>query len=186
MDTPKTSFPSLKDFHASIAECTKCELHKERTQVVPGSGNPKAKILFIGEAPGKNEDIKGVPFVGAAGKFLNTLLESIELEREDVFIANTVKCRPPKNRDPKKSEIATCIPYLHKQIEIIQPKIIVTLGRFAMNLFFPDKKIGEAHGTIQEKDGKKFLIMYHPAAALYNGSMRETLIKDFSQLTKFL
>ena len=127
---------NLGDFHQSITACKKCALHKERTQVVPGSGNPKASIMFIGEAPGKKEDELGTPFMGAAGKFLNEMLDSIELDRADVFIANTVKCRPPKNRDPEKKEIETCLPYLKKQISIIQPKIIVTLGRFSLNLFY--------------------------------------------------
>ena len=177
---------NLQEFHTSIADCAKCELSKERTQVVPGAGSPNADIMFIGEAPGKKEDELGIPFMGSAGKFLNEMLEEIELNRDDVFIANTVKCRPPKNRDPKKSEIKICLPYLKKQIEIIQPKIIVTLGRFSMNLFFPEAKIGETHGQILEKDHRKYLILYHPAAALYNGGMRETLKKDFAILKQFI
>ena len=126
----------LQSFHASIADCKKCRLCEGRTQVVPGAGNPHAEIMFIGEAPGKNEDLQGIPFIGAAGKFLNEMLETIGLKREDIFIANTVKCRPPNNRDPLPDEIETCLPYLKQQILLIRPKIIVTLGRFSLNLFF--------------------------------------------------
>lgn len=176
----------LQSFHASIADCKKCRLCENRTQVVPGSGNPHADIMFIGEAPGKNEDLQGIPFIGAAGKFLNEMLETIGLKREDIFIANTVKCRPPNNRDPLPDEIATCLPYLKEQILLIKPKIIVTLGRFSLNLFFPDAQISKVHGQILTKDSLKVLSLYHPAAALYNGGMRETLKQDFQILKNFI
>jgi len=177
---------TLEEFHQSIANCSKCALCQSRTQVVPGTGNPHASIMFIGEAPGKNEDIQGEPFVGAAGKFLNEMLAEIGLKREDIFIANTVKCRPPNNRDPLPEEIKTCLPYLKQQILLIKPKVIVTLGRFSMNLFFPDAQISKVHGQILMKDSLKVIALYHPAAALYNGGMRETLKQDFQVLKKFL
>ncbi len=172
----------LEELNSKIANCHKCFLHKDRTQAVPGSGNSKAEIMFIGEAPGKSEDEQGKPFVGAAGKFLNELLQSIGLERKDVYIANTVKCRPPDNRDPRPEEIKTCLPYLKKQILIIQPKVIATLGRFSMNLFFPELKISQAHGKIQTKNNLCIVPLYHPAAALYNGSQREVHLRDFQVL----
>jgi uracil-DNA glycosylase len=177
---------NLEEFHKSIADCSKCALSFSRTQVVPGSGNPDANIMFIGEAPGKNEDLKGEPFIGAAGKVLNEMLEEIGLKREDIFIANTIKCRPPDNRDPLQEEIDTCFPYLKKQILFIKPKIIVSLGRFSLNLFFPEAKIGKVHGQILQKDSLQVLALYHPAAALYNRGMRETLQKDFQILKKFI
>ncbi len=173
---------NLVQLNSKIARCHKCFLHKGRTQAVPGAGNPHADIMFIGEAPGKSEDEKGEPFVGAAGNFLNELLESIGLNREDVYIANTVKCRPPDNRDPRPNEIETCLPYLKKQILIIQPKVIATLGRFSMNLFFPDLKISQAHGKLQTKNNLHIVPLYHPAAALYNGSQRDVHLRDFQVL----
>lgn len=172
----------LTNLNHEIAKCRKCFLHKGRQQAVPGGGNPQADILFIGEAPGKAEDEQGLPFVGAAGNFLNELLESIDLKREDVYIANTVKCRPPDNRDPRPEEIETCLPYLKKQILIIQPKIIATLGRFSMNLFFPKLKISQAHGKLQKYKNLHIVPLYHPAAALYNGSQRDVHLRDFQIL----
>ena len=177
---------TLDDFHESISNCKKCILHKERTQVVPWDGNPKAKILFIWEWPWKKEDIEWKPFVWAAWKLLNKMLEDIWLDREDVFIANTVKCRPPNNRDPKINEIDACLPYLHKQIRIIKPSVIVTLGRFALNLFFPELVIWDVHWKLHNKWKLKILTLYHPAAALYNPWQRDTLKKDFSKLKEFI
>lgn len=147
--------------------------------------------MFIGEAPGKKEDETGVPFVGAAGKFLNEMLETIKLKREDVYIANVCKCRPPQNRDPLPEEVATCWPWLLAQIKIIQPKLIVTLGRHSMEKFLPGFKISEVHGKAMRREikgiGKQvFYTLYHPAAALYNGGMRETLIKDFKRIPKII
>lgn len=173
-----------------IKECS-CSLREQATQAVPGEGNPEADIIFIGEAPGAKEDEEGRPFVGAAGKFLNEMLTSINLKREDVYITNIVKYRPPNNRDPSPEEIASCEEWLMEQIKIIQPKIIVTLGRHALGHFLPGKKISEAHGRLFRKTFSNlgtlvFFALYHPAAALYNGGMRETLIKDFQKIPKIL
>ncbi|EKE20601.1 MAG: Phage SPO1 DNA polymerase-related protein [uncultured bacterium] len=181
----------LEKLNKQMLACTKCALRSGCKQVVPGAGSADAEIMFIGEAPGKKEDERGVPFVGAAGKFLDEMLAIIKLKREDVYIANTIKCRPIENRDPSQEEKDICWPWLEKQIAIIQPKIIVTLGRHSMNLFLPELKISEAHGKALRKDfpglGKQvFFTLYHPAAALYNGSMRETLIKDFKKIPKVL
>lgn len=165
-----------------------CVLKKTATQAVFGSGNSDAEIMFIGEAPGKNEDIKGIPFIGAAGKFLDEMLEMIKMKREDIYITNIVKYRPPDNRDPEPSEKEACNSWLINEIKIVDPKIIVFLGRHSMGRFFPEEKISEIHGKlliklIPELNKKQaFMPLYHPAAALYNGSMRETLIKDFKKL----
>ncbi|MEI9913782.1 MAG: uracil-DNA glycosylase [Candidatus Saccharibacteria bacterium] len=167
------------------------ELRAQATQLVFGDGNPSSDVVFIGEAPGKNEDLKGLPFIGAAGKFLDEMLESIGLSRADIYITNIVKYRPPNNRDPLPSEKHEFLPYLRRQLEIIKPKLVVTLGRHSMNCFLPDLRISEIHGQPKRitlavggklKDGFKVVIMplYHPAAALYNGQMRQTLIDDFS------
>ncbi|MEF3691463.1 MAG: uracil-DNA glycosylase [Candidatus Moraniibacteriota bacterium] len=182
---------AMEKLNKEMRACRKCALREGCTQVVPGAGSAKAKIMFIGEAPGKNEDEKGVPFVGAAGKFLDEMLSSINLKREDIYIANAIKCRPPQNRDPLPEEKEICWEWLEKQIMIIKPKIIVTLGRHSMNLFFPEQKISEVHGKALRKEipnlGKQvFFTLYHPAAALYNGGMRETLIKDFKKIPKVL
>jgi len=171
--------------------CT-CELKKTATQAVFGSGNANTEIVFIGEAPGKNEDIEGIPFVGAAGKFLNEMLEGIGKKREDIYITNIVKYRPPNNRDPEPEEKEACNLWLINELKIISPKLIVFLGRHSMGRFFPTEKISELHGKLLIKNipelGKKqaFLPLYHPAAALYNGGMRETLIKDFNKIPKAL
>ena len=169
----------------------KCGLKKTATQPVFGFGNPKADIVFIGEAPGKDEDLQGKPFVGRSGKFLDEMLTSIKMKREDVYITNTVKYRPPNNRDPRPEEIAQCLPWLFEELNFINPKIIVTLGRHSLNRFFPEEKISEVHGKILKRkvEGLKtenFFALYHPAVALYNGSMRKTLIKDFKKLGKIL
>lgn len=173
-----------------ILEC-QCKLRSQATQAVPGDGNPDADIMFIGEAPGKNEDLQGKPFVGAAGKFLNEMLASVNLKREDIYIGNIVKYRPPNNRDPEPAEIADCAQWLADQIKLIDPKIIVTLGRHAMEHFIPGKKISEVHGqafrrTFPDIGERVFFALYHPAAALYNGGMRETLKADFKKIPKVL
>lgn len=159
------------------------DLAAQATNLVMGDGNLDADIVFIGEAPGKKEDESGLPFVGAAGKFLNTMLAQAELDRGDVYITNIVKYRPPNNRDPSKSEKAAFLPYLLRQLEIIQPKVVITLGRHSMEYFLPDAMIGEVHGTPHDvRIGEARLLilpLYHPAAALYNGSLRQTLIDDF-------
>ena len=175
--------------------CSACILRKACSRVVPGEGSAETEILFIGEAPGKKEDETGRPFVGAAGKFLDEMLGIIHLKRENIYIANICKCRPPENRDPLPEEITTCWPWLLEQIKIIQPKLIVTLGRHSMERFLPSagrqKKISQLHGTliiktIPEIGKQNFYTLYHPAAALYNGSMRETLIQDFKKIPKIL
>jgi len=178
----------LNGLREEISICKKCSLYKSRINIVPGEGNPEADILFIGEAPGATEDQKGIPFCGAAGKFLDTMLESIGLERKDVFIANTLKCRPPENRDPEDSEKIACSPYLEKQIEVINPKLIVCLGRHSTANFLPGiGGITSMHGKpVRKKDGRIYLPLYHPAAALHNGGLRQTLIDDFSKIPKII
>ncbi len=182
------SSPELLQLHQTIDGCTKCELYKGNEHYVPGMGSQQAEVMFVGEGPGKSEDKYGKPFVGASGKFLDELLVSIGLSRESVYIANMVKCRPPENRDPKESEMEACSGYLDAQIQIIKPKVIVTLGRFSMVKFLPGSKISEAHGVpVQKKSGGPVIFpCYHPAAALYNGSMRPVLMEDFQQLKKIL
>ncbi len=155
-------------------------LRETATQLVFGEGSPTADIMLVGEAPGAQEDRQGQPFVGASGKFLAEMLAGIGLTRPDVYITNIVKYQPPANRDPTPAEIAASLPYLMRQIETIQPKLIVLLGRHSMNVFLPELKISQAHGQPVRKDGQVYLPLFHPAAALYNGSMRQTLIDDFN------
>lgn len=171
------------------------ELAVQATNLVLGDGNPDADIVLIGEAPGKNEDEQGLPFVGASGKFLNEMLESAGMDRSDVYITNIVKYRPPNNRDPSHAEKREFWPYLAEQLEIIDPKAIVTLGRHSMEFFLPDAKISEVHGhavhknvTFHDHKEHEWLIvpLYHPAAALYNGSLRQTLIDDFLGAAKLV
>lgn len=178
-----------------IADGVCPELAEQATQLVMGDGNPDADIVFIGEAPGKNEDEQGLPFVGAAGKFLNEMLAAAEMSREDVYITNIVKYRPPNNRDPLPEEKAAFLPYLLRQLEIIDPKVVITLGRHSMEYFLPDAKISQIHGHAVRKkvtyhDGKEhewlLVPLYHPAAALYNGGMRQTLIDDFVNIPKMI
>lgn len=172
-----------------LAECA-CTLRKSATQGVIGDGNANAKIVFIGEAPGAKEDKEGRPFVGAAGKFLTEMLGSIKMKREDIYITNIVKYRPPENRDPTAKEISDCAKWLEEEIKFIDPLLIVFLGRHSMKYFFPEEKISNAHGVIltAKHFGKlrHFLPLYHPAAALYNGSLREVLKKDFKKIPRIL
>jgi len=186
---------NLEEIAKEIKDCRKCPLHLSRTNAVPGEGNPKAEVMFIGEAPGRNEDLQGRPFVGAAGKLLTDLLESIGLTRSEVFITNVVKCRPPHNRDPRPEEIETCFPYLERQVELIDPKIIVALGRHsALTLL---KKAGRREGSIMRIRGKILKIRLfgkvrmlmptlHPAAALYNPKLKPLLEEDFDKLKELL
>jgi len=169
-----------------IADCRACKLAERRTNAVPGEGNEHAEFIFIGEAPGENEDRLGRPFVGAAGKFLDELLTSINLSRRDVYIANVIKCRPPGNRDPLPDEILACKPWLDRQIEVINPRIIITLGRFSMALFVPGKPIGKCHGIPVTKNGILYFPMYHPAAALHQQSLREVIKADMQKLPGLL
>lgn len=182
-----TKQQALQAIEAQIASCQVCPtLCRQATNPVPGEGNPDADLLFIGEAPGSKEDATGKPFVGAAGKFLDEMLGSIGIAREQVFITNVVKYRPPNNRDPIPGEIKQCWPWLEAQIEIIQPKLIITLGRHAMNLFLSGYSISQIHGQPKRKGGCVYLPLYHPAAALYNGSMRQTLMHDFALIPDIL
>lgn len=158
------------------------DLAESATQLVFGDGNPDSEIVFIGEAPGKNEDLQGKPFVGAAGKFLNEMLEMIDLQREDIYITNIVKYRPPNNRDPLPDEKQAFLPYLESQLEVIQPVLVVTLGRHSLNCFLPDLQISQCHGQPKRFNNRVFLPLFHPAAALYNGAMRQTLIDDFAAI----
>lgn len=181
----------LRKIHEKwFAKC-QCEMRKTATQPVPGDGNPDSKIVFIGEAPGRDEDAQGRPFVGAAGKFLVEMLEGINLKREEIYITNIVKYRPPNNRDPLPGEKDACRDWLLEELSFIKPKLIVFLGRHSMNDFFPLEKISLIHGKLLIKkfnkiNTKYFLPLYHPAAALYNGGMRETLMKDFQKIPKIL
>jgi uracil-DNA glycosylase family 4 len=156
------------------------------TQLVFGTGDVDSQLMLIGEAPGKNEDLQGEPFVGAAGKFLNTMLASIGLERRDVYISNIVKYRPPENRDPTPEEISEFVPYLNQQIAVIRPKLVIFLGRHSMNIYLPELKISQAHGQPVRKNNQVYLPLFHPAAALYNPAMRETLLHDFGLIPKIL
>ncbi len=182
---------ALLQLHARHAQENTCELKKAAKQAVFGHGNPAAEIVFIGEAPGKKEDETGVPFVGAAGKFLDEMLARASLKREDIYVTNIVKYRPPENRDPSPEEIRACESWLHEELAFIKPKVIATLGRYSLNHFIPDAKISEVHGTAFRRDipglgPQVFFALYHPAAALYNGGMRETLIKDFLKVPKLV
>jgi DNA polymerase len=177
----------LEKLAKQIKVCTRCELHRSRTEAVPGEGPAHAEIMLIGEGPGASEDKQGRPFVGASGKFLDQLLEQAGLERTEVFITNVVKCRPPGNRDPLPDEVEICTGnYLQHQIEIVNPSIVVTLGRHSMGLFFKGAKITQIHGQMR-KVGDRFLIaMYHPAAALHRLSLKSEIAADFARLPALL
>lgn len=185
-----TNQQKLKYIADLIGNCQKCSLYKTATNHVPGSGNPEAKILFIGEAPGAQEDAQGLPFVGNSGKLLDKLLASISVNRSDVFICNILKHRPPENRDPLPEEIKVCVPFLKAQLKIIEPKVIITLGRFAMNYFFPLETIGRVHGKINKIkwQGIDLVIIpvYHPSAGLRNGQMLASLQADFKTIGQYL
>lgn len=176
----------LTELYEQIATCQRCELAQGRTNTVPGEGPEDAEIMFIGEAPGFHEDRQGRPFVGAAGSFLEELLASIGLTREDVYICNVIKCRPPGNRDPLSDEIAACKPYLDKQIELIQPKLIVTLGRFSMARYFPNAKITRIHGQPKRIGSRIYYPMFHPAAALHQPKWRSVVKADMLKIPQIL
>jgi uracil-DNA glycosylase family 4 len=173
---------ALSELNKEIALCQQCEIAKYRNRVVPGEGAEAADLMFIGEAPGWHEDQQGRPFVGPAGKFLDELLASIGMNRAQVFIANVIKCRPQGNRDPLPMEIQNCRVWLERQIEIISPKMIVTLGRYSMAMFFPGKSISKIHGTALKRDDVLYYAMYHPAAALHQGSLRQELLDDMLKI----
>ena len=177
---------SLEELNNQILKCEKCALCKTRRNVVSGEGSSKAEIMFIGEGPGKKEDEQGRPFIGAAGKLLDKLLAFINLKREDIYIANVVKCRPPGNRDPLPEEVEACRPWLDQQIKIIGPKLIVLLGRHSMDRFLPNQKISFDHGKPKRKNKQVYYPIYHPAAALYRNGLFEDLQKDFKKIPKIL
>lgn len=177
---------SLEALAKEICQCQRCGLYKNASRAVPGEGNPQADIMFIGEGPGFNEDQTGRPFCGAAGKFLTQLITSIGLKREDVYITNIVKHRPPDNRDPLPAEIEACKPWLDQQLEIIKPKVIVTLGRYSMARFFPGVTISSIHGQFQKCGKYTCFAMYHPAAALHQGNLRAIIQSDILKLPKIL
>lgn len=188
----------LNQLNKKMLACSQCVLRGMCRTVVPGEGSADAEIMFIGEGPGQREDELGRPFVGAAGKFLDEMLETVNIKRENVYIANIIKCRPPGNRDPLPEEVETCWPWLVEQVKIIDPKLIVLLGKHAMERFLPNQKISQIHGKALRREiaglGKKslpagrqvFYALYHPAAALYNGGMRNILIEDFKKIPQVL
>jgi DNA polymerase len=176
----------LKAVEAEVAQCTDCILHMSRKLAVPGEGPADAEIVFIGEGPGFHENEQGRPFVGAAGRFLESMLEGVGLRREQVFICNVVKCRPPGNRDPQPEEIEACAKFLDRQIRAINPKVIVTLGRFSMARYFPAARISAIHGKAKMIDGRMVVPFYHPAAALHQPKLRSEVEEDFSKLASML
>ncbi len=175
---------------AAIAEqvrvCTRCPLYIGTTNPVPGAGNPNAEIMFIGEGPGYHEDQQGLPFVGRSGDYLNSLLKMIGLKRDEVFIANVVKHRPPENRDPLPDEILACKPYLDAQVDIINPLLIATLGRYSMARYFPDGKITKIHGQPRYADGRAYYPLFHPAAVLRNPDLRAAMEADFKRIPEIV
>lgn len=178
---------TLKLVAEEVSKCNLCELYHSRKLAVPGEGPGNSDIMFIGEGPGFHENEQGRPFVGAAGKFLEELLASIDLSREQVYITNVVKCRPPGNRDPQPIEVETCTTtFLDRQIQAINPKVIVTLGRFSMSLFLTNAKISQVHGQSMRIKGRLVVPMYHPAAALHQGSLRPVIKDDFAKLPQLI
>ena len=177
---------TIAELESNIAQCTKCDLSKTRNLTVPGDGNYGADIMIIGEAPGSNEDKTGKPFAGRAGRLLDELLISSGIERSTVYITNMLKCRPPSNRDPQLAEIAACQQHLDLQISLTNPSVIVTLGRFSFAKFFPQVTLSKSRGIIRDWKGIKILPVYHPAAALYNPSLKPKLIKDFQKITTLI
>lgn len=177
---------TLAQIAQEVAGCQDCELHRTRNRSVPGIGPASSEIMFIGEGPGFNENEQGLPFVGAAGKFLDELLYKAGLNRSKVWIGNVVKCRPPNNRDPLPEELAACNRYLERQIEAIHPRIIVTLGRFSMAKFFPEARISAVHGQMRRVGDRFIIAMYHPAAALHQGNLKPAILADFANLPELL
>ena len=186
MDSLEDRRKDLHDINEGINRCPDCDLSRTRTRAVPGEGPLDAEIMFIGEAPGYYEDQQGRPFVGAAGHFLEELLASIGLKRTDVFIANVVKCRPPGNRDPLPAEIGACSKWLSRQLAVLQPKLVVTLGRYSLARFFPGTPISRIHGQARKAANQWVVPMYHPAAALHQGSLRQVIEEDFRKIPGYL
>ena len=176
------SWDSLESVSNDVLACTLCRLAETRTQAVPGEGSPAAAVMFIGEGPGFNEDQQGRPFVGRAGKLLDELLGHVPMRREDVFITNVVKCRPPDNRDPMPDEVDACSGYLKAQIELLNPRVIATLGRHSLMRFIPDARISRDHGTIKRWQGRVIYPLYHPAAALRSTQVMQATVEDFKRL----
>ncbi len=173
-------FSALQVLHQEVRSCRKCALCERRTHAVPGDGASNAQVMIVGEGPGQHEDLQGLPFVGQAGKLLEQLLASIGLHRRDVYITNIVKCRPPENRDPLPEEVAACAPYLDRQLALINPMLVLVLGRHALARLLPGHGgISRLHGKLVEKDGRAYMPIYHPAAALYNSLLLKTLQEDF-------
>lgn len=169
-----------------VLYCQRCDLKISRKNVVVGAGTLEAKILFIGEAPGRSEDLKGQPFVGSAGRILNTMLEQNGMKREEIYITNVVKCRPPENRVPRQDERDACHPYLQKQLEVIKPKLIVLLGKTASETMLGRKvEMGDEHGKVVEHEGLRFMVTYHPASVIYNRKLLPTLEEDFKKISAF-
>ncbi len=190
--TPEERRAALDAIAAEISVCNQCRLANGRTRAVPGEGHPETEVVFVGEGPGQNEDIQGRPFVGAAGGLLNELLGSIGWQRNEVFITNVVKCRPPGNRDPEPDEMAACAPYLKRQLEVLDPALIVTLGRFSLQTFMPGARIGQAHGTVRPANpdagapNATAFAMYHPAAAFRQASLKQTMQVDACSIPEAL
>ena len=183
---------TLDQIAAEVAVCKLCPLHVGRTNAVPGQGHPETEVVFVGEGPGFNEDQQGRPFVGAAGGLLNELLKAIGWRREEVYITNVVKCRPPQNRDPEPAEIAACAPYLRRQLDVLDPALVVTLGRYSLQTFMPGARIGAVHGTVGAVDpatgaaNAMTYAMYHPAAALRASSLKQTMLEDMAGIPQAL
>lgn len=178
---------ALADLEAQARACTLCALSRSRINAVPGAGDPRARVMIVGEAPGKNEDQQGVPFVGTAGQLLNRLLGAIEIPRSEVYITNIIKCRPPGNRDPLPVEVAACSPFLDRQVALIRPAVILLLGRHAVQRLLPGSDgISRIHGTLVERGDRAYVPLYHPAAALYNGFLVETLEADFRRVRGYI
>ena len=177
----------LNQLHAEVRACVKCGLHATRTQAVPGMGPCPADVMIVGEAPGFNEDRQGEPFVGAAGKLLDTLLARIGLGRSDVYITNVLKCRPPQNRDPMPNEVESCSPYLARQLSLVKPKVVLVLGRHALERLLPGQgSISRIHGSLVRRGDVAYVPLYHPAAALHNGALVADLEHDFDQVKAYL
>jgi DNA polymerase len=186
--TPDERRSALEAIADEVRVCQRCRLAQGRTHAVPGEGSPDTEVVFVGEGPGHNEDLQGRPFVGAAGTFLDELIGAVGWRRQDVFITNVVKCRPPGNRDPEPDEMAACAPYLRRQLEVLDPALIVTLGRFSLGTFMPGARISQVHGTVRPVDpatgarAARAFAMYHPAAALRQMSLKETMRDDMSRV----
>jgi DNA polymerase len=178
---------ALLALHQEVRVCELCALHRTRTKAVPGDGDPEAKIVIVGEAPGQNEDKQGLPFVGAAGQLLNQLLAGIGIERKDVYITNIIKCRPPGNRDPLPDEVSSCSAYLDRQVQLIRPAVILLLGRHAVQRLLPGSSgISRIHGQLIQRGDRAYVPLYHPAAALYNNFLVDTLNQDFRKVQGYI